>query len=434
MNPALLEAIRQRLPGTLPDWIERHLQRMPPNYELCDAAEIVSHLQLLRDLRRDGQPFAPVAAQFRPGPDGCEVLVVGESNTGTFMCITTALALQDYFLEDVRLFSPGLSVLKAALPDDPPYFVAVCRIKPLHVPPDPDQAANRLVWHLSKAFQELKHGHVHYAQHIVRELSGTDPLDIPELPFDRRQLGRFRVERWHAPGGMSSIYLASQLVTNQQVAIKVARPARDGDEEWCDRFRRELAAHIGYDCLHVVKVIDGAVEDDSRGQFAWLAMEYLPSDLRRRLQEEGPPLLELGLRWFEEALQGLRYVHERGAVHCDLKPANLLLTENNHLKIGDFGILRRPHFDPANVGVGYTRRYAPPEQVAGGEPHPRWDVYALGRTFLEIFTTEPDCSHLHQLPPPLQVVLGRMVEEVPWKRYQNVGVILADLRSYRGER
>jgi hypothetical protein len=434
MNPALLEEIRKRLPNPLPPWIERHLQRMPPGYELCGAGEIASHLQLLRGLRRDGKPFAPVAAQFRPGPDGCEVLVVGESNTGTLMCITTALALQDYFLEDVRLFSPGLGALKGALPDDPPYFVAVCRIKPLQSPPNPEKAAARLVWHLSRAFQELKQGHVHYAQHIVRELSGTDPLDIKELAPDRRQLGRFRVTQWHARGGMSNIYLATQLGTGRQVAIKVARPAQDGDREWCDRFRRELAAHIGYDCPHVVKVIDGAVETDSRGEFAWLAMEYLPSDLRRRVQEEGPPLVELGLRWLEEALQGLRYVHGQGAVHCDLKPANLLLTDSNHLKIGDFGVLRRPRTDPANVRGGFTRLYAAPEQVAGERPNPRWDIYALGMTFLEVFTTEPDRARLPLLPAALQVVLGRMVEEEPWKRYQNVDVILEDLKSYRGER
>jgi hypothetical protein len=433
MNPALLEELRQRLSGLLPPWIERHLQRMPPGYDLCGAAEIAGHVQLLRGLRRDGRPFAPVAAVFRPAPDGCEVVVVGESNTGTVMCLTTALALQGYCLEDVRLFSPGLNALRNALPDDPPCFVAVCRIKPLEEPPDPERAAARLVWHLSRAFQELKHGHVHYAQHIVRELSGTDPRDVKELPPDRRQLGRFRVTQWHARGGMSNIYLATQLGSGRHVAIKVARPAQDDDQEWCDRFRRELAAHMSYDCAHVVKVIDGAVETDGGGAFAWLAMEFLPSDVRRRVQEEGPPLLELGLRWLEDALQGLRYVHRQGAVHCDLKPANLLLTDSNHLKVGDFGVLRRPRTDPANVRGGFTRVYAAPEQIAGGRPNPRWDLYALGMTFLEIFTTEPDRSRLPLLPPTLQVVLGRMVEEEPWKRYQNVDVILEELRSYRGE-
>jgi hypothetical protein len=434
MNPAFLEEIRQRLPGLLPSWIERHLQRMPAAYAQCGPAEIAGHVQLLRGLRPDGRVSARVAAQFRPAADGYEVVVVGESNTGTLMCITTALALQEYFLEDVRLFSPGLNALREALPDDPPYFVAICRIKPLEEPPDPERAAGRLVWHLSRAFQELKHGHVHYAQHIVRELSGTDPPDVKELPPDRRQLGRFRVTRWHARGGMSNIYLGTQLGTGRPVAIKVARPAQEDDRQWCERFGRELAAHIGYDCPHVVKVIDGAVEEDEGGAFAWLAMEFLPDDLRRRLQEEGPPLRELGLRWLEEALQGLRYVHGQGAVHCDLKPANLLLTDSNHLKIGDFGVLRRPQIDPADVRGGFTRLYAAPEQIAGDRPDPRWDIYALGMTFLEIFTTEPDRARLPLLPAALQVVLGRMVEEEPWKRYQNAAVILEDLRSYRGER
>jgi hypothetical protein len=430
----LIEEVRKLRPDLLAPWMENHLRRMPPTYADCGAEEIASHLDLLCRLRRDGLPFVPVFAHMQPGRsrDEYKVVVVGQSSTGTLMCITTALALQDYCLEDVRLYTPGYDEARRADANDPSSFVAICFVKPgPRSPTDLNQASNQLVWRLTRAFRALQQHKIEYAADLVRQLSTMQPPDSADLlAIDQLLGGRFVVRQWHATGGMSMVYRAEQVSTGRpvrQVAIKVARPAHAGDGEWRERFERELRAHISYCHPHIVEVIEGQVEPDGS---AWLAMEFLPSTVKERIIQRACDE-NLGRRWFDEALQALEYLHEdREAIHCDLKPRNLLLTENNRLKIGDFGVLRQPRLDPPIHSVGRSFPYTAPEQLPGAKPDKRWDIYALGMSFLEVFRGCTDRAELGKLPTDLRIILTRMIALDPAERYQNLCVILADLASY----
>jgi serine/threonine-protein kinase len=185
-------------------------------------------------------------------------------------------------------------------------------------------------------------------------------------------------------------------------------------------------------------------------------MEYLPGgDLALWIKQKGPPPIPLGTRWLEQALQGLSYAHDQSVVHRDLKPHNLLLTSGRDVKISDFGLVkdaRRPELSVTLQGtVLGTPQYISPEQAGGEEADERADIYSLGATFFHLFSgrlafeeksattlllriAQHDPPRLldvaAQVPRPLAVILDRMMARRPEDRYQDVGVILADLRSY----
>ena len=185
-------------------------------------------------------------------------------------------------------------------------------------------------------------------------------------------------------------------------------------------------------------------------------MEYeAGGDLARWLEQQGPPALELGLRWFRQALEALRYAHRNAVLHRDLKPHNLLLNAEGNVKVGDFGLFKRVRADdPARTSaaaVHGTPHYMSPEQARAEHLDERSDIFSLGTTFFHIFSgklpfenarpaelmrqiTQADAPRLTEaaphLPVPIAVLIGRMMARRRAERYQDVGVILEDLASY----
>jgi serine/threonine-protein kinase len=171
--------------------------------------------------------------------------------------------------------------------------------------------------------------------------------------------------------------------------------------------------------------------------------------------QNGAAPVDLGLRWFRQAIEGLRYAHHNGVVHRDLKPHNLLLTSEGNIKVGDFGLFK--YVEPDNDATGARRpirgtpHYMAPEQARGEHLDERSDMFSLGTTFFHVFTgrlpfdaptpsevlhkiAETDAPQLlafaPELPRPLGVLLGRMLAREKEDRYQDVSVLLADLESY----
>lgn len=212
--------------------------------------------------------------------------------------------------------------------------------------------------------------------------------------------GRFVLEECIGFGGMGTVYKALDLRKleasdrNPYIAIKVLNVQFRGHPKSLIALQREAKKAQALAHPNIVRVYDF----DRDGPMVYLTMEYLTGGpLSRKLRAPGFAGVP-----YEEALdiiggiaKALSYAHERGFVHCDLKPANVFLTDNGEVKVIDFGIARVFHkpeevveatvFDPGSLGA-MTPAYASPEMLENRETDPRDDVYALACIAYELLT------------------------------------------------
>jgi serine/threonine-protein kinase len=233
---------------------------------------------------------------------------------------------------------------------------------------------------------------------------------------------RFVLENELGSGGMARVYLGRDEVLDRPVAVKVLNPVH-GDTDIGDRFEREgrTAARLAHP--NIVQVYDaGEALFDGR-ETSYIVMEYVPGgDLKALIDERGrlpgPELARLG----DEVCAGLAHAHERGVIHRDIKPHNILLDEKGHAKVTDFGIARALDTTQA-TRTGYflgTALYSSPEQLQGQKVTSKSDIYSLGATLYQAAAGEPPFSgatpieiasqHVSKSPvPPRQ--LGADVSE-----------------------
>jgi len=235
----------------------------------------------------------------------------------------------------------------------------------------------------------------------------ADPL------FDRlaRALaGRYNVVRELGHGGMAAVYLATDLKLGRQVAIKVL-PPETRQYLGADRFRREVQLEAQLSHPHIVPLF----EADEADGLLYYAMEYVEGEsLADRLHREGALPLEEALRVTTEVGDALQYAHERGILHRDVKPENILLS-GGHALVADFGIAKAvagpapgDSLTATGVSVG-TVQYMSPEQASGAERlDGRTDVYALAAVLYEMLAGEPPFTG-----PTAQAVLARALTERP---------------------
>jgi hypothetical protein len=202
--------------------------------------------------------------------------------------------------------------------------------------------------------------------------------------------GRFVLVREIGSGGMSTVFLGRDEVLDRPVAVKILRPDLEGSDVSA-RFRREgrTAARLSHP--NIVQVYDAGEADYEGREVSYIVMEYvLGGDLKVLIDRRGPlPGGEL-LR-LSEAAAGLAHAHERGVIHRDVKPHNILLDENGRPKISDFGIARALDATHATRTGSYlgTALYSPPEQLKGEKVTPKSDVYSLGATLYHAATGRP---------------------------------------------
>jgi beta-lactam-binding protein with PASTA domain len=233
--------------------------------------------------------------------------------------------------------------------------------------------------------------------------------------------GRYHVVSRLARGGMATVYEAVDSRLDRTIALKVMHPGLAEDEEFVSRFIREAKSAARLSHPNVVAVYDQGADDGH----VFLAMEHVPGrTLRDLLREVGRLNPRQALEVFEPMLAALGAAHQAGIVHRDVKPENVLLSDDGQVKVADFGLARAVANATSHTTSGIlmgTVGYLSPEQVERGLADPRSDVYAAGIVLFEMLTGDKPYDgetalqvayrHVHDdVPPPSSVVPGLPAE------------------------
>src|SRR6185312_2688527 len=193
---------------------------------------------------------------------------------------------------------------------------------------------------------------------------------VTVLAAGARIADRYQLDRRIAVGGMGEVWEAEDIRLGRSVAVKVLRPELSDDPEFLHRFRIEARTVASLDHTGIAAVHDyGEDESPSGRRTAYLVMELVRGDPLSTLISRGPIDADETLRLVEEAAWALQAAHERGFVHRDVKPGNILVRTDGVVKLTDFGIAKAADAVPVTrTGmVMGTAHYIAPEQASGGE-------------------------------------------------------------------
>jgi tRNA A-37 threonylcarbamoyl transferase component Bud32 len=197
--------------------------------------------------------------------------------------------------------------------------------------------------------------------------------------------GRYELEELVGSGGMSKVYRAHDRLLERKVALKILHQRLVDDEEYVERFRREARAVAQLAHPNIVTVIDRG--EDAGRQF--IVFEYVDGDdLKQLIDKVGPLPIDQVVELGREIAAALAFAHERGIVHRDVKPQNVLLSEGR-AKVTDFGIARSLDVEHGVTQTGTvlgTSNYIAPEQASGQPIDDRSDVYSFGVVLYELLT------------------------------------------------
>jgi serine/threonine-protein kinase len=280
-------------------------------------------------------------------------------------------------------------------------------------------------------------------------------MTTPQHLSDRYELGEIL-----GFGGMSEVHLARDLRLDRDVAVKVLRADLARDPSFYLRFRREAQNAAALNHPAIVAVYDTGEAQTPTGPLPYIVMEYVDGvTLRDVVHTEGPMPPRRAIEVIADACQALNFSHQHGIIHRDVKPANVMISVTNAVKVMDFGIARAladtgRNFTQTAAVIG-TAQYLSPEQARGETVDPRSDVYSLGCVLYEILTGEPPFvgdspvavayQHVREDPEPpsqrregisadLDAVVLKELAKNPDNRYQTAAEMRNDLvRVHSGE-
>ena len=260
---------------------------------------------------------------------------------------------------------------------------------------------------------------------------------------------RYDVVRPLGSGGMGEVYLARDRVLGRDVALKVLRKQYAGDDEFAERFKREAMSAASLSHPNIVQVYDrGETEEGA----SYIAMEYVPGGtLKERISGKGPLEAAAAAGIGAQVAEALGAAHDRGMVHRDIKPQNVLLTARGGAKVADFGIARAG--SSATISrtgsVMGTVGYMSPEQALGKPATPKSDLYSLGVVLYEALTGElpytadnpiavsimhvneplrPPVELNARIPEDMNALVTKLLAKDPEDRYADAEELADDLR------
>jgi len=262
--------------------------------------------------------------------------------------------------------------------------------------------------------------------------------------------GRYRVLRRIGSGGMADVYCAEDSHLGRQVAIKVLHRRFAQDQEFVERFRREAKSAAGLNHPNVVGVFD---RGEHEGTY-YIAMEFLTGrTLKDIVTAEAPLPQERVVDVGTQILEAAGFAHRHGVIHRDFKPHNVIVDEQGHAKVTDFGIARAGASEMTETGsIMGTAQYLSPEQAQGHAVTATSDIYSIGVMLYEMLAGrlpfEGDSAvavalkHLSEQPPPisqwrpdvhpaLEAVVMAALAKDPAQRWQSAEDLAAALEAAR---
>ena len=262
--------------------------------------------------------------------------------------------------------------------------------------------------------------------------------------------GRYRLERRVGGGGMGDVWRGEDTLLNRTVAVKVLLAALAAEDGFRERFRREACAIAALESPHVVNVYDYGEVSSPRGVLAFLVMPYIDAPPLSRLlarvgRLEAPETLDI----IAQVADGLHAAHRAGIIHRDIKPGNILVGDDGHVRLVDFGIARTSgNLTMTTTGVVLgTVTYMSPEQASGERLTPASDVYSLGVVGYQCLVGNPPfkadtplevlSAHLRDVPPrlpeeipaPVPDLIVRALDKDPTQRWTDAGEFAAACRG-----
>jgi serine/threonine protein kinase len=236
--------------------------------------------------------------------------------------------------------------------------------------------------------------------------------------------GRYELEEVIGSGGMSVVWRARDVLLERKVALKILHARYGEDDEYVERFLREARAVAQMSHPNIVTVIDRGEDRDRQ----YIVFEYVEGEnLKQLLDARGrlpiDEVVDLGLA----VARGLAFAHERGIVHRDVKPQNVLLNGDGRAKVTDFGIARSLDVERGVTQTGTvmgTSNYIAPEQASGERVGTESDVYSLGCVLFELLTGDVPfpgdnfvavaLQHLNEPPPSVLERRGDTPPRLAW--------------------
>ncbi|HEX3032915.1 MAG TPA: Stk1 family PASTA domain-containing Ser/Thr kinase [Bacillota bacterium] len=248
-------------------------------------------------------------------------------------------------------------------------------------------------------------------------------------------------------GGMALVYRARDRYLNREVTVKILRPQYTSDLDFVERFRREAQAIASLSSPNIVSVYDVGEEEGIH----FIVMEYIEGkNLKEVIREKGRLSIGEAVNYAKQICEGLEHAHQRGIVHRDVKPHNILVTSTGRVKVTDFGIAKAITSDAvtqAGTIIGSVH-YIAPEQAKGEAGGIRSDLYSVGVVLYEMVTGQlpfegdtpiamamkhiqeepvsPGCLN-PEISPELEKVILRAMAKAPEKRYQRAWEMAVDL-------
>jgi tetratricopeptide (TPR) repeat protein/predicted Ser/Thr protein kinase len=309
--------------------------------------------------------------------------------------------------------------------------------------PDDSQFCSKCGSSLSDFFETLTYGAPDDA-----EARTTDRFR-PGQMFDQR----YRIIEEIGRGGMGRVFKAEDTDLDITVALKIIRPHLSSDPRFIEQFKKEMLLARSISHENVIRIFDLGEAQGTK----YISMEYIKGEnLKEFLHASGTLAIETVLHMARQIGEAVKVAHDKGIVHQDLKPSNIMIDQSGRVYIMDFGLAKAVHgADAGKAGEGAgTPQYMSPEQARGEKIGQSSDIYSYGAVLYELVTGKPmfDAEtraeyrkkHVSEKPVPprkinrhlpkaMERIILKCLEKNPAERYQSIAEALADLNRLEGE-